>query len=213
MVETRLHRQARAGSDARRQPAPETRRRAGWRPHWRRFGSPSGRRVRQVRLGNEHHGQPSGLPEVRPTVRCGDLTRRTIGIAECYPPSKSRLVRCCERLNAHGGWPSTCSGPPATTHARYFNCHVLRSGLPSSASLRTGGAYSSTRAPMFTSARTISTRAPTPREEPMTESRLVQCPACGATNRVPMDEMKPGRQPVCGRCNRAGRQCHPAPCP
>ena len=37
----------------------------------------------------------------------------------------------------------------------------------------------------------------------MTESRLVQCPACGATNRVPMDEMKSGRQPVCGRCKTA----------
>ena len=48
-----------------------------------------------------------------------------------------------------------------------------------------------------------STSAPTPREEPMTESRLVQCPACGATNRVPMDEMKSGRQPVCGRCKTA----------
>jgi len=34
----------------------------------------------------------------------------------------------------------------------------------------------------------------------MTEVRLVRCPACGATNRVPMDRPAAGRQPVCGRC-------------
>jgi thioredoxin 2 len=34
----------------------------------------------------------------------------------------------------------------------------------------------------------------------MAESRLVQCPACGATNRVPLDKLEAGRQPVCGRC-------------
>jgi thioredoxin 2 len=29
---------------------------------------------------------------------------------------------------------------------------------------------------------------------------LVRCPACGATNRVPQQEIQRGRQPVCGRC-------------
>jgi thioredoxin len=34
----------------------------------------------------------------------------------------------------------------------------------------------------------------------MAESRLVRCPICGATNRVPLDKLQAGRQPVCGRC-------------
>jgi|SRR5215470_5776992 len=34
----------------------------------------------------------------------------------------------------------------------------------------------------------------------MIETRLVQCPTCGATNRVPLDKLETGRQPVCGRC-------------
>jgi thioredoxin len=34
----------------------------------------------------------------------------------------------------------------------------------------------------------------------MTETRLVRCPTCGATNRVPLDKLEAGRQPVCGRC-------------
>jgi thioredoxin len=34
----------------------------------------------------------------------------------------------------------------------------------------------------------------------MAESRLVRCPTCGATNRVPLDKLDAGRQPVCGRC-------------
>jgi len=34
----------------------------------------------------------------------------------------------------------------------------------------------------------------------MTEARLVRCPTCGATNRVPPDKPEAGRQPVCGRC-------------
>jgi thioredoxin 2 len=29
---------------------------------------------------------------------------------------------------------------------------------------------------------------------------MVRCPACGATNRVPRDEIGRGREPVCGRC-------------
>jgi thioredoxin 2 len=29
---------------------------------------------------------------------------------------------------------------------------------------------------------------------------LVRCPACGATNRVPQQELQRGRQAVCGRC-------------
>jgi len=34
----------------------------------------------------------------------------------------------------------------------------------------------------------------------MAESRLVRCPICGVTNRVPLDSLEAGRQPVCGRC-------------
>jgi thioredoxin len=35
----------------------------------------------------------------------------------------------------------------------------------------------------------------------MADSRLVRCPSCGATNRVPLDKLHASRQqPVCGRC-------------
>jgi len=34
----------------------------------------------------------------------------------------------------------------------------------------------------------------------MAELRLVRCPSCGATNRVPIDQLQAGRQPICGRC-------------
>jgi thioredoxin 2 len=34
----------------------------------------------------------------------------------------------------------------------------------------------------------------------MAESRLVRCPNCGATNRVPLEKLAGGQQPVCGRC-------------
>ena len=34
----------------------------------------------------------------------------------------------------------------------------------------------------------------------MSDSRLVTCPTCGATNRVPLDKLAAGGQPVCGRC-------------
>ena len=34
----------------------------------------------------------------------------------------------------------------------------------------------------------------------MSEHLLIQCPACGARNRVPQDELARGRRPVCGRC-------------
>jgi thioredoxin 2 len=34
----------------------------------------------------------------------------------------------------------------------------------------------------------------------MAESRLVRCPTCGATNRVPLAKLQAGRQAVCGRC-------------
>ena len=36
----------------------------------------------------------------------------------------------------------------------------------------------------------------------MSDSQLVRCPACGATNRVPLDKLQAGGQPVCGRCKR-----------
>ena len=34
----------------------------------------------------------------------------------------------------------------------------------------------------------------------MSEPLLIQCPACGAKNRVPREKLARGRQPVCGRC-------------
>ena len=35
----------------------------------------------------------------------------------------------------------------------------------------------------------------------MSETQLRRCPACGATNRVPLDKIDRGLEPVCGRCN------------
>ena len=34
----------------------------------------------------------------------------------------------------------------------------------------------------------------------MTDTLLIQCPACGATNRVPQEKLQQGLEPVCGRC-------------
>ena len=34
----------------------------------------------------------------------------------------------------------------------------------------------------------------------MTDVRLIRCPACGATNRVPTEKLGHGLEPVCGRC-------------
>jgi thioredoxin 2 len=34
----------------------------------------------------------------------------------------------------------------------------------------------------------------------MSETRLIRCPACGATNRVPMEKVEQGLTPVCARC-------------
>jgi thioredoxin 2 len=34
------------------------------------------------------------------------------------------------------------------------------------------------------------------------ETRMIRCPACGATNRVPLDKLAHGLAPVCGRCKR-----------
>src|SRR5438874_7446247 len=34
----------------------------------------------------------------------------------------------------------------------------------------------------------------------MADFRLIGCPSCGTTNRVPTDELDRGRQPMCGRC-------------
>ena len=33
-------------------------------------------------------------------------------------------------------------------------------------------------------------------------TRLIQCPACGATNRVPWEKVEAGSEPVCGRCKK-----------
>ncbi len=34
----------------------------------------------------------------------------------------------------------------------------------------------------------------------MADNQLIECPSCGATNRVPLAKLAQGRQPVCGRC-------------
>jgi len=34
----------------------------------------------------------------------------------------------------------------------------------------------------------------------MSETRLIRCPSCGVTNRVPMEKVAGGLRPVCGRC-------------
>ena len=36
----------------------------------------------------------------------------------------------------------------------------------------------------------------------MSDTRLIGCPACGATNRVPEDRLARGLRPICGRCKR-----------
>ena len=35
---------------------------------------------------------------------------------------------------------------------------------------------------------------------PAPDVELVQCPSCGATNRVPAAALRAGRRPVCGKC-------------
>ena len=37
-------------------------------------------------------------------------------------------------------------------------------------------------------------------EAAMPETRLIRCPSCGVTNRVPLDKVEIGLKPVCGRC-------------
>ena len=37
----------------------------------------------------------------------------------------------------------------------------------------------------------------------MADARLITCPGCGATNRVPEAQLAAGRIPVCGRCKVA----------
>jgi len=34
----------------------------------------------------------------------------------------------------------------------------------------------------------------------MPDSQLIRCPACGATNRIPLDKLRRGLTPRCGRC-------------
>ena len=36
----------------------------------------------------------------------------------------------------------------------------------------------------------------------MLEPQLIQCPACGATNRVPQEKIEQGLAPVCGSCKK-----------
>jgi thioredoxin 2 len=35
------------------------------------------------------------------------------------------------------------------------------------------------------------------------ESQLIRCASCGATNRVPLDKLSGNAQPICGRCKNA----------
>jgi thioredoxin 2 len=37
----------------------------------------------------------------------------------------------------------------------------------------------------------------------MSETQLIRCPSCGATNRVPREKIERGLAPVCGRCKTA----------
>jgi thioredoxin 2 len=37
----------------------------------------------------------------------------------------------------------------------------------------------------------------------MSDSQLIRCPSCGATNRVPLVKIAQGLQPICGRCKTA----------
>jgi thioredoxin 2 len=34
----------------------------------------------------------------------------------------------------------------------------------------------------------------------MSDTLLIRCPACGATNRVPREKLDAGLEPICGRC-------------
>jgi thioredoxin 2 len=34
----------------------------------------------------------------------------------------------------------------------------------------------------------------------MSDLQLIQCPSCGATNRVPREKVERGLEPICGRC-------------
>jgi thioredoxin 2 len=34
----------------------------------------------------------------------------------------------------------------------------------------------------------------------MSDTQLIRCPACSASNRVPLEKIERGLQPVCGRC-------------
>jgi thioredoxin 2 len=36
----------------------------------------------------------------------------------------------------------------------------------------------------------------------MNETALIDCPSCGARNRVPLAKLEAGRNPVCGKCKR-----------
>ena len=36
----------------------------------------------------------------------------------------------------------------------------------------------------------------------MSDTTLIPCPSCGATNRVPTPKLAQGRQPICGQCKQ-----------
>lgn len=41
------------------------------------------------------------------------------------------------------------------------------------------------------------------------EAQIIQCPACGAKNRVPAEKLSEGLLPVCGRCEKPLTSVHP----
>lgn len=45
----------------------------------------------------------------------------------------------------------------------------------------------------------VSARCCRPHER-MSDTKLIRCPACGATNRIKSDKISQGSEPVCGRC-------------
>src|SRR5690349_14647031 len=43
-------------------------------------------------------------------------------------------------------------------------------------------------------------RSPGAHAEAAMETRLIRCPSCGVTNRVPLEKVRAGLMPLCGRC-------------
>src|SRR5262245_20060634 len=45
-----------------------------------------------------------------------------------------------------------------------------------------------------------SSSAPRRRIKNMSDAQLIRCPSCGATNRIPREQIERGLEPVCGGC-------------